>query len=392
MTTTTPYTNARILHYLLAAFGLTVLILTFVPTPLHDSPFSASLTAPLTTSPESETALNPLTTTPIFTNPNRNPTISNSQPPIGSNDLPTWLIWTNSAAPLRQRREIIRSTWQRTFASIPFTPLFVIGEPTAEWLPLLAQENATYGDLIMIGGHGDGAEFANTIKPFEVLLHLRDQAREGGTNYTFVTKTDDDTYLNVARLWDSYILPNAEAERTIISRPICFDRPHEYPSGPMYTLTWDLVEILADQYEATTETERFEFTGTEPTTKKGQTGYRRRAGEDFLVGHFLVEANEEFGYLGLDFEESCDVIEAEGQFNGVTERSVAVHRMKADEEFLWVSAMFGEGGFKGGKVEGVDYLALLRGRAEEVKEKAEKEAERKKKKKEQGKKGKGHNS
>ena len=72
----------------------------------------------------------------------------------------TWLILTSSAARLRQRREIIHSTWQNIFRSVPFKAYFIIGTPGPEWLPITKQENDTYDDMNMLQSHADDKEFA----------------------------------------------------------------------------------------------------------------------------------------------------------------------------------------------------------------------------------------
>ncbi|MDI1492497.1 MAG: hypothetical protein OHK93_003711 [Ramalina farinacea] len=260
-------------------------------------------------------------------------------------EAPSWLVWTSSAAHLRQRREIIRSTWQTLYRKAEFKPYFVIGTPSVEWLPVIKQENETYGDMIMIEGHADDKEFATTLKPFETFKLFRDRAIATGKKWDFVSKIDDDSFLNAGAFRREFLLP--DMNRTIISRVIQYGRPHVFPGGQFYTLTWDLVEILTALYETTSRDLVHDMDEQRKLKKRH---------EDFMIADLMLEAGEQFEYVELTDQRAFDVI----TMGNVTEQSINVHRMKTDEQYLWVAAMFDETGYKGTVRHGIDYEAKLR--------------------------------
>ena len=262
---------------------------------------------------------------------------------------PTWLVFTSSAAHLRQRREIIRSTWQTLYRNASFTPLFVTGNPAPEWLPLLAQENATYGDMLILDGTADDKKFATTLKPFETLKYLRDQAASTGKKWDFVSKIDDDSFLNAVKFRQEILGPNKDTKSTIISRVVQYARPHVFPGGQFYTLTWDLVERLALLYETASKEHLIRLMNGETEKKLAKRH------EDFMIADLLVQDGYKFDYIKLDDDRAFDVV----AMGNVSDKSINVHRMKKDEEYLWVAAMFDESGFQGLVRDGVDYWEKL---------------------------------
>jgi len=248
---------------------------------------------------------------------------------------PTWLIWTSSAAHLRQRREIIRSTWQALYRSVPFEALFVIGTPSEEWLPVIKQENDTYGDMIMLESPGDDGEFARTLKPFEMFKYLKSHAANSGKSWNFISKIDDDSFLDAGTFRNEFLLPLQSSERTIISRVVQYGRPHAFPGGQFYTLTWDLVELVADLYENTS----WNLTQAMYDVPGKRLAKRH---EDFMVADLLIEAGERFEYAELGDERAFDIL-VQGN---VTEKAINPHKMKTDEQYLWVAAMYDEYGFR----------------------------------------------
>ena len=261
---------------------------------------------------------------------------------------PSWLIWTSSAAHLRQRREIIRSTWQTYYRNASFEPYFVIGSPGPEWLPLIQQENRTYGDMIMLEGHGDNKEFATTIKAFETVKFFRDRALITGKKWTFLSKIDDDSFLQATAFRNDFLAPHQHSKRKIISRVVQYSRPHVFPGGQFYTLTWDLVELIAHLYETTTRDLVHDMDLPERKLTKRH--------EDFMVADLMVEAGEDFDYVELSDERAFDII-TEGN---VTERAINPHRLKSDEQYLWLAAMFDEDGYRGSERDGINLEEKLR--------------------------------
>ena len=278
-------------------------------------------------------------------------------------DGPTWFIWTSSAAHLRQRRDIIRSTWQTYYTNISYDARFVMGTPPSPWAPLIAHENATYGDIIVLDSAEDNKYWSVTEKPFETFILLRDRMLAGvGKRYDFVSKVDDDSFIDASTFYTDYLVPNRHTNRTIISRVVQYQRLHPFPHGSFYTLTWDLVSLIADLYRSDTR-DLFEIMNLEnPPKPEGfvkdpDVPARKfvKRHEDYMISDLLVNANEEFSYIRLEGNRAFDFTE-----QNVTRGTVNVHAMKEDEQYMWVASMYNSTGFAGTVDEnGVDLQGKL---------------------------------
>ena len=164
-----------------------------------------------------------------------------------------------------------------------------------------------------------------------------------------MSKIDDNSFLNAALFDGELLLPYQHASRTIIFRVIQYGRPHPFPGGQLYTLTWDLVELIACLYESVP---RDRFKEAVSDSEKAKLAKRH---EDFMIADIMVEAGEEFDYVKLDNEMALDVI----TMGNVTDKAVNVHVLKADEQYLWAAAMFDENGYRGSKRDGVDLQEKL---------------------------------
>jgi hypothetical protein len=118
---------------------------------------------------------------------------SKASPSIIANDKPVWLLATMSYAAAQSRRNIIRTTWQELYPPDPsryeldLRYRFVLANP-GENSPLIAQENKTYGDIIVLDDLEENREIANTIKTwvidFERWVWL-DTATESNSSNSF---------------------------------------------------------------------------------------------------------------------------------------------------------------------------------------------------------------
>lgn len=267
-----------------------------------------------------------------------------SSPPQSSQGLYSqrkpWLLATISAAHAQTRRNIIRSTWQTYYRSPHYTTRFIIANPTSLWLPLIAHENNTYGDLIMLPHLEESSEIANTIKTVEFLKHLV----ANGTTHHFVSKIDDDSFLDADRMFEEFIAPRIAAaerdpefagqQRNFIARKLDYARTpngskldpllhYPHPGGQFYTMSWEMVVLLARLHEQNRITDEL---------------------EDSLLGRLLYEAHEAFEFVELSDERAFDTDEDLG---GMSERAINPHKMKSDELYLRVAALFDERGYKG---------------------------------------------
>ena len=250
-------------------------------------------------------------------------------------DGPSWLIWTSTAVHLRQRREIIRSTWQRLYRDIPFQAKFVVGHPGPEWMPIFQQENDTYGDMMMLRNvSGDDHKFATTHKPLTFFKQLQEEEQETGRRWDFVSKLDDDSFLDAGTFYREFLQPRAKATKTLIARR-CESPGLYWPAGMFYTMSWDLLNVVTSQYER----EPFKLDH-----------------EDWPLGKILAMSKLNFDFVQLAEERAFDVVR-EGM---VTKEAILPHKMKKDEEYLWVAQMYDKQGYRGAKLGDVDLEAKVR--------------------------------
>ena len=258
-----------------------------------------------------------------------------------------WLIATMSAAWSQQRRNIIRATWQHTYRSSGhFDTVFVIAKTKDHdlWEPLIRQENATWGDLILLDHIEENRDIANTIKPIEFYKHLvHKHEAEGGEPWKFVSKVDDDSYLDATTFYNEFLLPRLDCKDTIIARYLSWaamtgDKvDYPCPGGQFYTMSWDIVETLARLH-----------------TENPIQGLM----EDGMLGKLLYEGKHPWELVRLNDSRAFDI--NEDTFHGqgmpperpdlgpVDAMTMAVnpHKMKKDESYLKVAALFDEHGFK----------------------------------------------
>ena len=159
------------------------------------------------------------------------------------------------------RRATIRSTWATsTLTSNPFYEYrFVIGGyKHMSWAPLIDAEISTYGDILVLEDFiPDDKETANHIKFIALCDHLARQEKTTGRRYDFVSKVDDDNWLNIPPFYNTFIAPRLPGGQkykpdalTVIGRPMNWGRIFTYTSGRMYTVSWRVLELLGGKYAA----------------------------------------------------------------------------------------------------------------------------------------------
>lgn len=264
---------------------------------------------------------------------------------------PQWLIATMSPAHSIQRRMIIRQTWQRLFSDpLLWTTKFVIARaanPT--WQAIIDAENGTYGDIIQLTHLEENSYVANTVKTIEFFKYLtRLEGKPETTHglvpeyeivkWKFVSKIDDDSFLDAKSFYGDYLLPLQHGNRTILARTI-YQPNYTVPGGQFYTMTSDMVSLLANLH-----TEN-------PISDEA---------EDVLVGRLLYEANKAWSHVDLpnpiafDYEETQLREEGKGFAaenadlttwrHAVGPGAINPHKMRDDETYVKVAACFnGEG-------------------------------------------------
>jgi hypothetical protein len=261
--------------------------------------------------------------------------------PLGhhSSGSKRWFIGTVSPASGMFRRHLIRETWQRLYKTHDiFTTRFILSNPGDTWRPMIERENATYGDLIVLDHLPETAEVANSNKSIEYIKYLVDN----NMKYDFVSKLDDDSFLDAYTFYTQYLKPiKSESPRTIFgrkTRETIYD--FRYPGGQFYTISWDLVEILA----------RLHKEKPPPRNKY----------EDVLIGKLLSEAKEDWTFTELSNREAFDFefenkekkvdpwAKARADLNAyehaIGKGAINPHRLKDDTVFLQVASCYGPTG------------------------------------------------
>ncbi|KAK4130526.1 glycosyltransferase family 31 protein [Trichocladium antarcticum] len=275
-----------------------------------------------------------------------------------------------------KRRMLIRYTWMKMFAGVPMDQRFVISNPGRAWTDVIRQENRTFGDMIVLDHLPEDDFTANTVKTIEFYRWLVEKSPR---KYEFVSKMDTDLFVNARAMYDRQIAPrlarkfqadparNASAaavnetvhvpdyesrdaaaltatvNRTLIGQ-FYYDGYHNtsFPHGAIYTVTWDMVELLP----------------------RLQDEFHVIAGEDVTMAWLLMKGkqkvtmailseSEKFEFDNRDRRPGDDSAWAR---NGTdtTSRShalfgtdvLAVHQLKRDDDWLRVAECFDENGIK----------------------------------------------
>ncbi|KAG5925738.1 hypothetical protein E4U42_004003 [Claviceps africana] len=262
-----------------------------------------------------------------------------------------WLAAVICAAQDVERRMLIRSTWMRLFRDVPFVPRFVVSNPGAGWNETVRYENRTFGDMIVLDHLVEDDLTANTVKTLEFFKWLLNS----GQRYEYVTKLDTDLWLNAPAFWHRYLVPRldlsndgagpryaATVKRTVIGQLYFSDSGYNtFAHGSMYTMTWDMMELLVGLQE------RFSVI----------------TGEDATVGILMHKASERASFVNLGGGEKFDYDDADSRGDGTAyaraathpqaqshalhgQDVIAVHRLKDKELWMKVARCFTEKGIK----------------------------------------------
>ncbi|KAH6976502.1 hypothetical protein BKA56DRAFT_589707 [Ilyonectria sp. MPI-CAGE-AT-0026] len=248
-----------------------------------------------------------------------------------------------------ERRMLIRSSWMRIYKELPFDGRFVLSNPGPQWMETIKLENSTFGDLIVLDALREDDFTANTVKTLGFYHWLLEKSPK---QYQFVSKMDTDLWLNARGFWDRFLSPRltndtshpiATVNNTIIGQ-LYYSPPHKvvFPHGSMYTVTWDMVELLA---------------GLQDT-------HHVIAGEDMAMAMLMLKGRETATVVNMkgsekfDFDERDtrpgedtawavgDTIPSAAEHALYGDEVIAVHQLKSDEAWLKVADCFDENGIK----------------------------------------------
>lgn len=269
-------------------------------------------------------------------------------PPANESHAP-WLAAVICAPWDASRRMMIRASWMRMYQDVPFDGRFVISNPGPDWMETIRMENRTFGDMIVLDALQEDDFTANTIKTLSFYRWLLEKSPK---KYEYVSKMDTDLWLNARGFWDRFLFPRLSGEadslkatvnKTVFGQ-LYYSPPHKvvFPHGSMYTVTWDMVQLLADL----------------------QDEHHVLAGEDLAVAVLMLKAQEKATVVNFKGSEKFDFDERDTRPDEDTawapsttiptaaehalygDDVIAVHQLKSDELWLKVAACFDEQGIK----------------------------------------------
>ena len=257
-----------------------------------------------------------------------------------------WLAAVISTAEDADRRMMIRSTWMRLFRDLPFDGRFVVSNPGPQWTQAVALENRTFGDMIVLDHIQEDDITANTIKTLEFYKWLIASNKK----YECVTKLDTDLWLNARGFWDRFLVHRlsnqtgfftATVNRTVIGE-LYYSRNNDlvFPHGAMYTVTWDMIELLASL----------------------QNQFNIVTGEDMAVAVLMLHGKEIANFVNFNGSEKFDYDDSDTRGDGtawareashtnaprhaLNENAIAVHQLKDANLWYKVAESFDEAGIK----------------------------------------------
>lgn len=259
-----------------------------------------------------------------------------------------WLAAIICAASDIERRTIIRSTWMSLFRDVPFDGRFVVSNPGPQWTEMVATENRTFGDIIVLDHLQEDDITANTVKTLEFYKWLVSH----NYRYDFVSKMDTDLWLNARGFWERFLLPRisnetgilrSTAQRTMIGE-LYYTRSWDlvFPHGSMYTVTWDMVEMLASL----------------------QSRFNVITGEDMAIAVLMLKGRKTARFINFRGTEKFDYDDQDSRGDGTAwardathpnatrhavygTDAIAIHELKDRALWLKVADCFDENGVKG---------------------------------------------
>lgn len=244
---------------------------------------------------------------------------------------------------------LIRSSWMQLFRDVPFDGRFVVSNPDQQWTEAVASENRTFGDMIVLDNIPEDDVTANTVKTLEFYKWLI----RNGVRYEFVSKMDTDLWLNARGFWDRFLAPRmtrytwngalmSAVDKTVIGE-LYYSRTYDlvFPHGAMYTITWDMVELLASLQE------RFQVV----------------TGEDMATAVLILKGRQKANFVNFQGTEKFDYNDDDTRGDGtgwarrkthpnstyhaiVGKGPIAVHQLKNDQVWKKVADSFDENGIK----------------------------------------------
>ena len=225
------------------------------------------------------------------------------------------------------RRNIIRNTFVRQIKEYPQADYtFYLSSPDEENAPFIANELNTHRDLTILTTIPETSpnttRYGITIKTFEFFKQIQ-------RPYNWVCHIDDDSYVQIYRLMERYLLnPQYYPFRTIVARvrtePSFMGETNlPYPGGQMYCISWDIARTIATQFHTA-----IPELGTDPNSWPC---------DDIIMGLFIRRTLNKAQYVDLpnpisyDIGNSWDIHDYAHILN--PNQGINPHRLKENEQF-----------------------------------------------------------
>jgi hypothetical protein len=258
-----------------------------------------------------------------------------------------WLAAVICAVGDTQSRMKIRSSWMRLYRDVPFDGRFVVSNPGPRWTEMIAFENRTYGDMIVLDRIQEDDFTANTIKTLEFYKYIQDN----NMKYEFISKLDTDSWVNARGFWDRFLVPRMSDEsgqwKSTVSRTVISElyysnaRQLVFPNGSMYTITWDLVAMFVAL----------------------QAQYSVVMGEDMAFSLLLLRGKQVINFVNFRGSEKFDYDDKDSRGDGTawarsgshptsvkhaiaTRDAILIHNLKTEVLWYKVANCFDEHGMK----------------------------------------------
>jgi hypothetical protein len=229
------------------------------------------------------------------------------------------------------RRDTIRNTYARQIKEYPQADYtFYLSTPDEINAPFIAKELDTHGDLTILSTIPETSpnttRYAITMKTFEFFKQL-------SRPYNWVCHIDDDSYVQIYRLMERYLLnPRYHPFRTIVARvrtepSFLGETKFPYPGGQMYCISGDIARTVATQFHTA-----IPELGTDPNTWPS---------DDLIMGLYIRRAFGKAQWVDLpnpiayDIGDSWDINEYAHIPN--PNQGINPHRLKDDELFKAVA-------------------------------------------------------
>ena len=235
------------------------------------------------------------------------------------------------------RRNLIRGTFVKQIRDYPQAGYtFYLSRPDAKDAQAMYNELESNGDMTFLNNIPETRQTGIKLKTLEFFKNVTNPIQE--LKYDWICHIDDDSYVQVYRLMQNYLLnPKFPPNRTIIARmrkePFYDGDSFTYPGGQMYCISWDIASSYGQNFQTILSEYRLD-------------DYWNWPADDLLLGLFLHRegpvGHNRFvdlpNSLAYDIGSSWNFDAYDHAANPVL--GINPHKMKSDAHFSEVAATY----------------------------------------------------